>query len=50
MYSETTCNECHNKKFSLQKKRIELILKSGIYTGYKIVYKGEGEEYLGYVI
>ena len=48
LYTISTCNECHNKKFSLQIKEIELILKPGVYSGYKIVYKGEGEEYLGY--
>lgn len=49
LYSyDINCNECKNKKYSLQKKELELLIKKGVYTGSKIVFKGEGEEYVGH--
>ena len=41
------CEECEGKKFSLQLKEVQLIIKPGTYTGCKVTFKGEGEEYLG---
>jgi DnaJ-class molecular chaperone len=40
------CEECGGKKYSLQLKEVQLIIKPGTYTGCKVTFKGEGEEYL----
>ena len=40
------CEECEGKKYSSQIKEVQLIIKPGTYTGCKVTFKGEGEEYL----
>ena len=40
------CEECGGRKFSSQIKEVQLIIKPGTYTGCKVTFKGEGEEYL----
>ena len=42
------CEECNGKKYSLQLKEIQLIIKPGTFSGCKVTFKGEGEEYVGY--
>lgn len=42
------CEECNGKKYSSQLKEVQLIIKPGTYTGCKVNFKGEGEEYVGY--
>ena len=42
------CEECNGKKYSLQLKEVQLIIKPGTYSGCKVTFKGEGEEYVGY--
>ena len=42
------CEECNGQKYSSQLKEVQLIIKPGTYTGCKVVFKGEGEEYVGY--
>lgn len=42
------CQECYGKKYSSQLKEVQLIIKPGTYTGCKVYFKGEGEEYFGY--
>ena len=46
--SNLDCEECNGKKYSLQLKEIQLIIKPGTYSGCKATFKGEGEEYVGY--
>jgi DnaJ-class molecular chaperone len=46
--SNLDCEECNGKKYSLQLKEIQLIIKPGTYSGCKVTFKGEGEEYVGY--
>ena len=41
------CEECGGKKYSSQKKEVQLIIKPGTYNGCKVTFKGEGEEYPG---
>ena len=41
------CEECGGKKYSLQIKEVQLIIKPGTYSGCKVTFKGEGEEYIG---
>lgn len=41
------CEECGGKKYSSQIKEVQLIIKPGTYSGCKVTFKGEGEEYLG---
>ena len=41
------CEECGGKKYSSQKKEVQLIIKPGTYSGCKVTFKGEGEEYPG---
>ena len=43
------CSECNNKKYTNQTKEIELKLRPGIFTGCKIILKGESEEYLNFI-
>ena len=43
----TNCEECKGKKYSSQIKEVQLIIKPGTYSGCKVIFKGEGEEYLG---
>ena len=40
------CEECGGRKYSSQIKEVQLIIKPGTYTGCKVTFKGEGEEYL----
>ena len=42
------CDECNGRKYSLQLKEVQLIIKPGTYSGCKVTFKGEGEEYVGY--
>ena len=42
------CEECNGKKYSSQLKEVQLIIKPGTYNGCKVIFKGEGEEYVGY--
>ena len=42
------CEECNGKKYSSQFKEVQLIIKPGTYSGCKVIFKGEGEEYPGY--
>ena len=46
--SNLNCEECNGKKYSLQLKEIQLIIKPGTFSGCKVTFKGEGEEYVGY--
>ena len=46
--SNLDCEECNGKKYSLQLKEVQLIIKPGTYSGCKVTFKGEGEEYVGY--
>ena len=41
------CHECGGKKYSSQIKEVQLIIKPGTYSGCKVIFKGEGEEYIG---
>ena len=41
------CHECGGKKYSSQIKEVQLIIKPGTYSGCKVTFKGEGEEYPG---
>ena len=40
------CEECGGKKYSSQIKEVQLIIRPGTYSGCKVTFKGEGEEYL----
>ena len=42
------CDECNGKKYSSQIKEVQLIIKPGTYNGCQVIFKGEGEEYIGY--
>ena len=44
--AKINCEECGGKKYSSQIKEVQLIIKPGTYTGCKVTFKGEGEEYL----
>ena len=44
---DSNCEECGGKKYSSQIKEVQLIIKPGTYSGCKVTFKGEGEEYLG---
>ena len=41
------CSECGGKGYCLQTKEVSFLIRPGIFTGCKIVLKGEAEEYEG---
>ena len=43
----SNCPECQGKKYSPQAKDVKIIIKPGTYTGCKVVFKEEGDEYIG---
>ena len=43
------CKECQGNKVTLQTKEVEIIIKPGVYTGCKIIFENESEEYPGFI-
>ena len=43
------CKECQGNKVTLQSKEVEIIINPGVYTGCKIVFENESEEYPGFI-